>query len=1181
MPLPSGELMLTNQQDIECQHKQILNLFPQAVWKFYTTECAKWSDLEDIILSKKWNPVKKYTDLEVWYPNTIWSFIYMYSDISNDAVYKRYLDMHVSEVPSRALWFTPNWRRFEFHKKWKRERLELKKDSWVKWMYCVPLDVDKKDYDKAGIPLPEEFKMYESWTRVDPLEFIHWWFDNTRNIEPDWIEYLDKSFYKQIVNNISRVNITPWWFHAYMMIHPKELEDEFFREMTAEDYKMYMEWFHRLAWDLMFDSSRTNINDVMRLPWTLHRKYKTRKWDIANEFVCIWCNVQDVNYEESSDHVVTLWQPFVIWGEWMRYAQKWRVKEAFKSIKKWLEDPEFVKKISWYDNQLNTTSFAKTMTYQQLSVSEQEIWRACNELWLNRWTVIDNLPWHNVQFDRTPWALNAKDKNWNLIKTSWYKFKKLNLMTSDAIKSYKWKTYIDDNWCISNYCGWYVNDWFSKHWRPAWPMLSFVYQYMKIYVCPEWTQNLDIYNEVRKYFKEICPEIDEDKLWNRLPISREWIRRVWTPRNYIELADDWVYCVYTRQAANGRDVPMEKWMTVFERPIEVIWKLIINLEWPKFISNSEITEFSKYDISDWGRYTKDISDTVEKYLIKVNDTIVSLSSCVTANQMESQLQRINSWLHFVWKDELVKRFFSALDMACDENLDTHDEYWMDIIYWNQWSKYWINKKSWLPYCVIWDDWVYWDVPEILEAVDESSKSIIDKNLAQVSMKEYRKKIWELWDAKTYQKIFISAWSCQFMNIAEEVMNANLWITLWPNLNVYWWSETWKSSLRYAIQSSLWYKNSKRYLSMQMVTPQPLIDSMCDWSAMIFEEMTSKWETEQKKQESKETIIRGSANKEIKSTWWLNSKRLVKMRSCNIYFGESAIKDDSANNRIIKVKLTKACRNPNKEAWEEALKRLQNHSVSNVLYEAIWKYYEESKKKDMFYKLAEYKRYISKAVNNERVWDIECYWMFLYVNIFKFWTKEKFLEMIEYNKDEDISYTKDLSKVDPETAFSDLLSWIISRADKERTPVSYWFFHEFPDSKYNSCSDDDRVYFIKIQASDSSTNIANYDNDVEKLAEIMPGFVKTINWMVYICVYNLSIIEHIKELHDDEMIDIDFDKFESLNSKICVDVENQLFWKTRFNWISFNKAAWSNSKMYCDKDIWKIIRKVILSWWIQL
>jgi hypothetical protein len=36
--------------------------------------------------------------------------------------------------------------------------------------------------------LPEELAKYNYWKDVDPIEFVTWWFDNTKNLVPDAFE---------------------------------------------------------------------------------------------------------------------------------------------------------------------------------------------------------------------------------------------------------------------------------------------------------------------------------------------------------------------------------------------------------------------------------------------------------------------------------------------------------------------------------------------------------------------------------------------------------------------------------------------------------------------------------------------------------------------------------------------------------------------------------------------------------------------------------------------------------------------------------------------------------------------------------------------------------------------------------------------------------------------------------
>ena len=1186
MKLPTWNNLSKFQKDIEIQHTKLIEMFPEMVWKFYTVERVKDSVLDEQIQKFKTNDETLIpTEDKPWrHVSTLWSYLYWLWDLHDSETYNRYMTLHVQDIPSRALAFTPNgrWRLYHMAKWW--GKLDLNKAN-AKWMYCIPLDIDKKDYDKVWYPLPEELAKYSYWKDVDPIEFITWWFDNIRELTPDAFEWINEYFYKQIVNNISRVNITPGWFHAYIMIDPSELEDPFFKDMTGDDYNFYMKWFHSIVGsDLMLDWSRTNMNDVMRLPWSLHRKFKKEANDYKNSYICLPCPIKSTRFDSMDEHgqeivhVAEFWDPFTVSKDTIRYAEKGRVKLIFTQIKKRVEDPDFMKRTNRYRNEVHTKKYVDSRWSKQLSISEKEIWRCCTYHGLNRWKVIDNLPWWYVAFDHWYWALRFRQPSWKLEHTSWYKFKRMELMTEDAVnKSIAWEIGYNEEWLEMNYCWWYVNDWFSKHNRPAWPMINFLFMYMQQFVCHPWALTSEIYDEVRNYLKKICPEINDSLISNWTKIDN-WFKRYWKPTCYVECRPDKVMCNYIKQTNTGKEVDMWWWMLIFDKWwLNFVWRMVMVNEWARFISNNEEESISMYKRDDSWSYVKDFEEYTIRYLIEVDNRTIAISPCSYAGQFEKQLIRNNTWLHFLWTDETCKRFFNALDAACDESAETFKEYWMNTIRWNQWSKYWTNKRTWEPYCVIWDSGICWERPDILESVDDTARDIIDWNLPEVSVKEYREHVKNLWEPMVYEKIFISAWSCQYMNIVEDVMKANIWITLWPNVNIYWWSETWKSSLRYAIQSSFWYKSWKKYLSMQMTTPQPLIDSMLDWACMLYEEMTSKVDSDQKKQEAKEIVIRWAANKETKMTGWIQAKKAVKMRSCNIYFWESSIKDDSANNRIIKIKLTKWVRNPDKEEWEKELRWLQNHTVRWELYPAIMSLYSEEDK--LFKKLVEYKKYVVDKFENERLWDLESYWMVLYIDVFKLWTLEQYMEMLEYNVNADVSNVKDLTWVDPVQAAESLIHGLIYRAENERSYIAYWRYDTFPDTKYNNYWEWNYTTVVRIDLSTIKSSITNYDNDVEKINEIVPWFVKTIWNNVYICCYWEEILNRVRVLVQEWFMEnFDLDLFEKVNYTIKESVNLMCNGKTFQNWYSIEKATQSTA---CTEWDWLAIKKVFFTSWIQL
>ena len=653
MSLPTWNQLMDYQKNIEEQHKELMKLFPEMVWKFYTTECVKSSALDEQI--QKFKTLKKWLihteETPWWTPFSLGGFIYWTWDISDPKTYNTYMSMHVQDVPSRALAFTPNWYWRSYHKTWGRTTLSLSKET-AKWMFCVPLDIDKKDYDKVWYPLPDSLKDYKYWKDVDPLEFVYRWFDNTRDLKPDAFEWINEYFYKNIINNISWINITPGWFHAYIMLNPKEVEDPFFKDMTSDEYNFYMKWFHKIAWsDLMFDASRVNLTDVMRLPCSLHRKFKKEPKDYWNSYICVPCPIKSINYTDTEEdwslreHVVELWKPFSVSADTIKYADEWRVKLIFKQIKNWIEDPDFLKKIDWYRNTNHKSNYIKSRWSRLLSISEKEIWRCCMYHWLNRWKVIDNLPWWYVSFDTTYWALKFRQPNWMLEHTSWYKFKSLPLISEDEISKMSAGNISYTVWWIeTNYCWWYVNDWFSKHERPAWPMINFVFMYMQQFVCPRGTMIWDIYEEVKNYFKKICPEIDATLLSNGSKVSPE-NKIYWKPSCYIECYPDRVMCKYTKQTATWKDVDTWSWFLVFDRPVNFIWRMMMVKEWPKFISNNEDESVSTYKINNEWVYTRDVDEYTVKYLMEVNHKTIALTACSYANMFERQLVKNNVWLH--------------------------------------------------------------------------------------------------------------------------------------------------------------------------------------------------------------------------------------------------------------------------------------------------------------------------------------------------------------------------------------------------------------------------------------------------------------------------------------------------------------------------------------------------------
>ena len=105
------------------------------------------------------------------------------------------------------------------------------------------------------------------------------------------------------------------------------------------------------------------------------------------------------------------------------------------------------------------------------------------------------------------------------------------------------------------------------------------------------------------------------------------------------------------------------------------------------------------------------------------------------------------------------------------------------------------------------------------------------------------------------------------------------------------------------------------------------------------------------------------------------------------------------------------------------------------------------------------------------------------------------------------------------------------------------------------------------------------NDVEKINEIMPGFVKTIDQSVFICSYWNEIVERVRVLVEEWFIEwIDIERFMTVNELIKWVINIMCNGKNFHTWYSVEKAMMSTA---CSDLYWKAIKKVIYSLWIQL
>jgi hypothetical protein len=107
-----------------------------------------------------------------------------------------------------------------------------------------------------------------------------------------------------------------------------------------------------------------------------------------------------------------------------------------------------------------------------------------------------------------------------------------------------------------------------------------------------------------------------------------------------------------------------------------------------------------------------------------------------------------------------------------------------------------------------------------------------------------------------------------------------------------------------------------------------------------------------------------------------------MNSANVYYGESTLKDDSASNRLAKIKLTDQCRNPDQEGdiGKTAIEYLASHSCYKELYALLTPLYEPTRKEAFFKKCCEYQEIISKRMNSSRIGDIECFAAYIFIDL---------------------------------------------------------------------------------------------------------------------------------------------------------------------------------------------------------
>jgi hypothetical protein len=211
--------------------------------------------------------------------------------------------------------------------------------------------------------------------------------------------------------------------------------------------------------------------------------------------------------------------------------------------------------------------------------------------------------------------------------------------------------------------------------------------------------------------------------------------------------------------------------------------------------------------------------------------------------------------------------------------------------------------------------------------------------------------------------------------------------------------------------------------------------------------------------------------------------------------------------------------------------------------------------------------------------LECFWAVLYVEILKLWTIDRFLELMEYNIDNDISNIRDIVNTDPRWTVESLIRWLLYRATNEKSQITYWRFDEYPDQNYNWFGKENYSRVVKIDLSTIKTNISNYDNDVEKINEVAPWFVKTVWQSVFIASYWESILNRVIMLYDEWFLEwFDIDMFKDINNLVKEVCMLMCFWKRYQDWYSLENATQST---VCPDLYWQAIKKVIFTSWVML
>lgn len=254
------------------------------------------------------------------------------------------------------------------------------------------------------------------------------------------------------------------------------------------------------------------------------------------------------------------------------------------------------------------------------------------------------------------------------------------------------------------------------------------------------------------------------------------------------------------------------------------------------------------------------------------------------------------WLFFFGEDNDLGYFFDVLDKSDIPEIQiiTHNGIYDNCVV--------LGDK-----CLIGDtEWKYIATNAVFD---------INTTKQQVSVKDYFDAIKTLYKEHLIVPAFLQTLAMAAMNLWE-------WSQVYPGILLTGITWCWKSSIRDICLGAIWYSKTSRIVALPQISPQPLKVMATDNSILTLNELTMSVK------EQVEEQVRNIINKDTWARWVGVDNIHYNFRSPLFILWERTFKDESLNNRVVVLVMSK-------EDWIPGMMgdviKVQDFSCYNDLY----------------------------------------------------------------------------------------------------------------------------------------------------------------------------------------------------------------------------------------------------------